>query len=84
LFEINQQMDCVLIGEPVSQMLTMLIDSPDKIVGDANVQGPADLAGEDIDPVTAISAQTEGPVDTGSSAFADDDAECAACAGVSQ
>ena len=40
LFEINQHMDCVLIGELVSQMLTMLIDSPDKIVGDANVQRP--------------------------------------------
>jgi hypothetical protein len=65
-------------------MLTMLIDSPDKTVGDANVQRPADLAGEDIDPVTAISAQTDGPAGTGSYAFADDDTECAACTSVSQ
>ena len=65
-------------------MLAMLIDAPDKFVGDANVQRPAGLAGEDIDPVTGISAQIDCPVGTGSSAFADEDDECAACASVSQ
>ena len=49
-------MNTVPLGKPFNGVGSMLVDSPDQIVGYADVQSPIALAGEQIDVVGSFVA----------------------------
>jgi hypothetical protein len=73
LFEINEAMDAVTFGEAWHRPHPVLVDPANQIIGHSDIEGPADFAGENVDPVVAFGAYAQDAVFTGSSAFADDD-----------
>jgi hypothetical protein len=68
-------MDVVFLSEAFSDAFSVLVDTTYKIIRHADIQRATDLARQDVNPITSFPGHTANPAFTGSSAFADDDAE---------
>ena len=44
-------MDTIPFGESIEEIIAMLVDSPEQIVGDPSIQGPLRFAGHDVNVV---------------------------------
>jgi hypothetical protein len=54
LLVVDELVNAVLARESRNKIGTMLIDPADKVVCNANIEGPTDPAGEDVDPVGSL------------------------------
>ena len=75
-FKIDEPLDSILFGEARHRTCPMLIHSAHQIIRYSNVKRSAEPARDNIDPIITVAAHARrsvGSVDTGSSAFADDD-----------
>src|ERR1700681_417692 len=61
LFVVDQSMNLIFLGEAGHGVCSMLINTADKIIGDANVEGAADPTGEDVDPESSLPAHHRFP-----------------------
>jgi hypothetical protein len=52
LLKVDQDLDAVLAGESLGEVMFMLVDAAHEVVGDANVQRAVPPAGEDVDVVS--------------------------------
>src|SRR6185312_14103507 len=71
LLEMNELRDAVPLRESWSPLLAMLIDTPDEIAGNANIQCSAEAGRKNVNPVALLAHRAS--VFTGSPAFAGDD-----------
>jgi hypothetical protein len=64
-------MNSMLLREAFCEAHPVLIHATNQIVRNANVERPADLAGEDVDPIRSLDAHQEAVMFAGSYAVAD-------------
>src|SRR6266571_2428672 len=68
LLEVDQSVNAVAPGESGHRICAMLVDAAHEIICDADVERPANFAGENVDPIGSVCAHVASPVVTGSPA----------------
>src|SRR5882757_1331452 len=54
LLVIDQSVDLIFVGETGHRVSSMLVNTADKVIGDADVKGAADPTGEDVNPESSL------------------------------